>query len=160
MSLTSKSSRRSFTLLELIIVIVVLGILATLGVFQYSRVIENSRLAEAIMHLGAMRQHICAYYMEHGTAETVTIDDLGEDLTSCGPSSFYRYSLECTTNDPDGRFCLVARRCTSDGKAPDVSREYVFWLEYYPQSQRSIWNCYYEDNGSACFGYPSNQFDY
>ena len=39
---------RSFTLLELIIIIVIAGILATLGLFSYERSVEDARWKEAV----------------------------------------------------------------------------------------------------------------
>ena len=57
---------RSFTLLELIIVIIIIGILAVLGFTQYGRMVERSRGAEAKAILGDIRKLAYAYRMEHG----------------------------------------------------------------------------------------------
>jgi prepilin-type N-terminal cleavage/methylation domain-containing protein len=43
----SMKKSKAFTLLEMMIVVVIVGILATLGAGQYSRVVENSRGLEA-----------------------------------------------------------------------------------------------------------------
>jgi len=47
---------RGFTLLELIIVIVVIGILATLGFISYTNMIEKSRSAEVYRVFSSVRQ--------------------------------------------------------------------------------------------------------
>jgi prepilin-type N-terminal cleavage/methylation domain-containing protein len=57
---------RGFTILELIIVIVILGILVTLGINNYIFVIEKSRGVEARQHLGAISMAEIVYYQENG----------------------------------------------------------------------------------------------
>ena len=52
--------KKGFTLLELIIVIIILGILATIGVSQYQGTIEKGREAEARSILGSMRTAMVA----------------------------------------------------------------------------------------------------
>ncbi len=47
--------KRGFTLLELIIVIVVIGLLASIGVTEYFKVVERSRGSEAKSVLGSIR---------------------------------------------------------------------------------------------------------
>ena len=55
--------KRGFTLLELMVVIIILGVLATLGVMQYQAAIEKSRGAEARQVIGQLRSQCAAYYM-------------------------------------------------------------------------------------------------
>ncbi len=58
---------KSFTLLELVVVIVILGVLATLGFTQYGRMVEKSRGAEARMIIGDMRKLAYSYWLANGT---------------------------------------------------------------------------------------------
>lgn len=58
--------KKAFTLVELLIVIVIIGILATLAVPQYNKMIERARGAEAKSILGALARANLAYYYEHG----------------------------------------------------------------------------------------------
>lgn len=51
--------KRGFTLLELLIVIIIVGVLATIGFTQYTAVVERSRGSEARQVLGSLRT-LCA----------------------------------------------------------------------------------------------------
>ena len=57
--------RKGFTLLELIIVVIIIGILAMIAVPQFFKVAERGRAAEAINILGALRSAQLRYYSEH-----------------------------------------------------------------------------------------------
>jgi len=147
-----KPSLRSFTLLELIVVIVILGILATLGFTQYSKVVESSRLAEAKVMIGTMRQLATEYYWKNGSLIGIQYADVGDDDT-CTSSNFYRYWI--IPQIFGTRVVLGASRCTSGGKIPDASRPYKFFLVFYPASGEGTWHCQYDEVGyPSCLGYP------
>src|SRR5688572_3641118 len=50
-----RAARRAFTLLELLTVVAIVGILATLGLVSYRRFITSSKSSEAIYMVGAIR---------------------------------------------------------------------------------------------------------
>lgn len=112
-----------FTLLELIIVIVILGVLAVLGFSQYSKIIEKSRGAEAKMILGDLRKIATAYRLEKGTITGITATDLGMGTTdgtvptACRASHDFSYAY--TTADPSITF--TATRCSASGKTSCTS---------------------------------------
>ena len=66
---------KAFTLLELIVVIVVIGVLAGVAVPRFSHTIEKSRIAEAINILATLRNAQEVYNLENG-AYTATIGNL------------------------------------------------------------------------------------
>jgi Tfp pilus assembly protein PilE len=139
-------------LVELIIVIIIVGILASLGLTQYEQVVEKSRLVEAKVRIGVMRQLAYQYYLENGTCTGMTVTDLGINTnTTCSSGSFYRYSLGEHTTYVN----LVSYRCTSGGKNPNTSREYDYALSYHPDTGQACWYCYYTDDHTPCFGLPS-----
>ncbi len=141
--------KRGFTLIEIIIVIIIIGILAAVGISQYSDTVEKSRLAEAKARIGTMRQLVYQYYLEHGSLTGLTDADLGVD-NSCHPTDFYRYRIGGLTAS---YATLNAKRFIYCGKAPYAKREYLFYMQYYPQSGSSTWYCGYLDDFSPCFGY-------
>ena len=55
-----------FSLIEVIVVIVVIGIMLTVALPKYHRVVEKSRQAEAMTNLAAIRGAQARYYAEKG----------------------------------------------------------------------------------------------
>ena len=145
-----KSSSRSFTLIELIVVIIIVGILAAIGISQYSNLVEKSRLAEAKVHIGVMRNLAYQYYLEKGSLITMQYADVGDNNT-CASTDFYRYWIDYFGPGVN----LEAVRCTSGGKTPNASRGYIYYMHYYPGAVQSDWHCYYTDDSSPCFGLPN-----
>ncbi len=139
-----------FTLIELIVVIIIVGILAAVGLSQYSLIVEKSRLAEAKVRIGAMRTLAYNYYLENGSILGLQGADLGVDGT-CSSTSFYAYSYGSNFST---WWKFYAYRCTSGGKTPNASRQYAFYMQFYPGTGQSVWYCYYTDGGSPCFGLP------
>jgi type IV pilus assembly protein PilA len=102
--MTAKDER-GFTLVELLIVMVVIGILATVAMPLYQLVPERSRATEADAGLGAIRSALRVYYGEHGTYVNPSFVD-GAQVTAGGVLAVSdtdlagRYfSTECYTFD-------------------------------------------------------------
>jgi prepilin-type N-terminal cleavage/methylation domain-containing protein len=55
-----------FTLIELLIVVVIIGIIITLAVGQYQKMLDRTREAEAITNIRAAWEALRLYYTEHG----------------------------------------------------------------------------------------------
>jgi type IV pilus assembly protein PilA len=63
---TGRESRKGFTLVELAVVIVIIGVLAAFGVPQFLKSVERSKAAEAFNYLAAVRSAQERYLAKDG----------------------------------------------------------------------------------------------
>ena len=61
-----KKNNRGFTLTELVVIVLILGILAAIGLPQYQRALESSRVTEAITMLGNIATAEKMYLLQSG----------------------------------------------------------------------------------------------
>ena len=105
--------KKGFTLLELIVVIIIIGILATLGFAQYTKVIEKGRMAEARRILGAIRSAEESYKQEYDTYSDTFANIAVTAPTACSASHYFTYNVTSLAGN--------ATRCTSGGKTPSAT---------------------------------------
>ncbi len=67
------STRTGFSLIELIIVIVIIGILVGIATPSYRNSIERAKCAQALSTLKSMRNAMEQYFQQEGTFATATI---------------------------------------------------------------------------------------
>jgi len=100
----NKNLKQGFTLLELLVVVLIIGILASIALPQYERAVEKSKVAQALITLKYMRDRGQEFMLQHGL--TVTTD----------PSDFFPFTNEdvgielpsnwvCEVNDFDEMCC-------------------------------------------------------
>ncbi len=109
--------KRGFTLLELSITILIVGILSAVGLIQFNKMVEKNRTAEAKRILGNIRVAELSYFLNNNTY-TSSMDSLAQSSpTSCTNTHYFSYSISAATADD---FTAVATRCTAGGKFPDA----------------------------------------
>ena len=82
--------RQAFTLIELLIVIVIIGILATLAIPQYQNITRKAQAAEAKAELRALSDAIWHYYVESGRMPR-DWPDAGYDDSLMPVSKYFTY---------------------------------------------------------------------
>jgi type IV pilus assembly protein PilA len=80
----TKESRKGFTLVELAVVIVIIGVLAAFGVPQFLKSVERSKAAEAFNYLSAVRSAQERYLAKNGVYWSGTIDNVAGTMSSAG----------------------------------------------------------------------------
>ena len=118
--------KKGFTLLELVVVIIVIAILASLGFSQYTKMLEKGRAAEARTILGQLRTAEIAYYLEYNVYAAVDQTN-GNPLPidvplACNTSYFFYYLC----GSFDGRCSGI--RCQTGGKSPQGPTNYYIYL--------------------------------
>jgi len=124
--------RKGFTLLELVIVLIIIGVLATLAITQYNRMVERSRGAEARQIIGVIRTNQAAYRQDHnGVADVDAADQLavgigaapdapGPALANCRTSHYFWYAITAPASGVlSDSFTVRATRCGAGGKTPN-----------------------------------------
>ena len=139
--------KRGFTLLEILIVIIIVAILATLGITQYMNTIERSRGAEIKQVFGHMRQMCAALYMEDGVTTRCTDANLGlgaapqtPDTTGgCRATHHFSYAA---ANNAAGTATFTATRCAvgSGGKSESANGNTAALTVDYAAGGEDTWN--------------------
>jgi len=118
-----KMAKKGFTLLELIVVIIIIGILATLGLTQYTTVVEKGRSAEAKAILGEVRTAQVAYKLDKSAYTTAVTDLYVSVPTSCASTHYFAYTFSSNV--------ATATRCTgSSGKQPGGATASTITINY------------------------------
>ena len=86
-----------FTLLELLVVVVVVGILASVALPQFQRMILRSRTAEGTNMVGALLTAELVYYQDRNSCTTSTTGDLLVAVPTNG-TTWFNYAIPAATS--------------------------------------------------------------
>lgn len=130
-------NKKAFTLLEIIIVIIIVSVLATLALGRYFSLVEKARGTEALLEFSAIRRAVetCVLMMGSSggdTTECYDFDNLTIEDPSANPDSSFNYSMSITSRQGEspGWDCsfyslyIYADRKAKDGYVPG-SNDYI-----------------------------------
>ncbi len=106
-------NKRGFTLLEVLIVLIVLGVIAGLAIPVYTAQVEKSRKVEALQVLGAIRASEVRYFSEKGSYSATGLDfDFSAGALGAGTQTLhFTYGVAST----GATFTATATRNATDG---------------------------------------------
>lgn len=72
---------KGFTLIELLVVVLIIGILSSVALPQYTKAVEKARMTEATATMEALAKGLQMYYLSNGNMLINSLDDLDIDVT-------------------------------------------------------------------------------
>jgi len=107
--------KKGFTLLEVLIVVIIIGILAAIALPQYSATIEKSKSAEAVMNIGSLRTAVDRYWYQNGETNptNTSISNLDIDNPNNIADRLYGYVITNTSTATVRTYTIVATRTTN-----------------------------------------------
>lgn len=129
---TETGARKGFTLVELAVVIVIIGVLAAFGVPRFLKSVERSKAAEAFQYLSAVRAAQERYVAKEGvyaddvtkldiTQSTPKYFDVGEVTAVQGSDGTSTWTLTLTRKEASSSYGAYTVTFTQDGYDTDNS---------------------------------------
>ena len=105
-----RRNRKGFTLLEILIVIVILGVVAGLAIPVFTANIEKSKAQEAMAALGAVKNAMVAYHGQQSTPSYTgaTFAKIGYDPNTVAGGQAKSFTYAEPSNLDDATFTVVA----------------------------------------------------
>ena len=128
-------NKRAFTLIELFVVVLIIGILSAIALPQYTKAVEKARVAEVLSNVKAIENSIDIYLMENNGYPTsnVWFKDMGTAMDLSGGewdgNTYYTKYFQY------GPFCNSTQCGSEIYREPNA--EYAFWIEKGRSSQNS-----------------------
>jgi len=113
--------KNGFTMLELLMVVIIIGILATIALPQYMSFVEKARAAEAMTTIGALRTAENLYKLENGTYSP-NVADLTITVPTSGAATYWTYSVSGAS---ETGFSVTSSRTSKKASASVIGQTIV-----------------------------------
>ncbi len=113
-------SKSGFTLLEIIIVVIIIGVLASLALPRFFRTVEYSRASEALNSLTALRGATERFYAARNTYAAVVLTSLDVEDPGVATNAHFAYSYVSTPYTTVGYTIRATRNSIDNGTVTDI----------------------------------------
>lgn len=113
-----KNNKSGFTLLEIIIVIIIVGVLASLALPRFFETVEYSRSTEALAYMGAIKRGLETCALGSGVEDWQVCDTVEEAGLNPTPDSghfAYEVDVDDVTAATSGEIKIIAERTARAG---------------------------------------------
>jgi len=116
--------QKGFTLVEIMMVVIIIGILAVLAIPRYEKYTLESRLAEVAVAVGEIKSGMAKYYNSHGAEYTSLSAETGNAYLEkalridLGDQENFMFRVEESANNNRTGYVIYAI-LTEDGQAAD-----------------------------------------
>ena len=104
--------KKGFTLIELLVVVLIIGILSSIALPQYTNAVEKARTSEALSMIGSLKTGIDAYVLANGYELVEFVGNSGVTLDVDAEAS-----LDCSAGDDrcEGKYFTYDAFCSAGG---------------------------------------------
>ncbi len=158
--------KKGFTLIEMLVVVLIIGILASIALPQYTRAVEKAKVAQALITLKYMRERGLEYLLSKGLDEDtevcgITNQDLGIELPdnwTCDPD--YDGSELCCSDE----WCFdnVSEHFGSGGYLPSMpaAARIPKGTSFDEVRDKMMYTLYYDRRDGKLYCWPESDKDY
>lgn len=112
LGINSSHSQRGFTLIELMIAVVVIGILASIAIPSYTDYVKRGKAAEATTTLADLKVKMEQYFQDNRTYQDASVTLLAPCTPAAGTTRYFTYSCTARTANT---FTISAVPATGQG---------------------------------------------
>ena len=127
--------KKAFTLVELLIVIIIIGILATMAVPQYQKMVNRAKWAEAVQMAGAIRTAEEIYKAQNGAYTPAGANLSGLDVLSLPPLTSRNFSY--SIRSANLIYAVHKSHIPNDDYAQENLGDYPYFCVYLPDNSTS-----------------------
>jgi len=119
-----RQAKRGFTLVEILIVVIILGILAAIVIPQFTNASQDARKSSLVSQLQTLRSQVELYKLQHGDAlpDLVTSWDPFLKTSSYGGKTYGPYMQAVPTNPLTGGSTVA----DGDGTAAKAGAAFIY----------------------------------
>ena len=140
-----KQDNKGFTLIEMLVVVLIIGILAGIALPQYNKAVWKTKISEAIINMKAIEDSTDRYLLANGfpsvSVYLKNVLDIDLHGGEWGGEGYYEtqegaYSGQCSSSECGFVF---------------IDKDYLFVLEMYIRPDVKFKTCYINDNDKGRF---------